>query len=444
MKNHADIIIVGAGIIGVLQAYALQKRGLDILVIDSATGPGMEVSYANAGQLSFGYSGPWATPGLLKKLPDMLANPATPLRIRPDWSMEGLYRQLQWLYWFTLNTSRKNFERNKRRILNLSKYSAKYSRQLLAETGIEFSNRSLGTLQLFRDQRLFDTASNNDVEPLRKADVAVQVLDAEGCIKQEPALARIHANIVGGFLFEEDWTGDCYILACALVKRLTANGVRFLFNTPIAAVEVGKIAYGVRTGGNLFYSANAIILATGPLTRKLTDPLGLLAPVYPVRGYSITADIIDEAKAVQSTVLDEKIKVAITRLDHRVRLGGTAEIGGFNRDTFPKRYQILLSALEALFPGSADLKTGVEPWLGLRPMTPDGTAIIGKTVIPNLYLNLGHGTLGFTQAAGSAEHLARVISGEAVELDPSDYELERYGKRYQNHALYHESASVSV
>lgn len=194
MKNNAAIIVVGAGIVGVLQAYSLWKRGFNVLVLDGATAPGMEVSYANAGQLSFGYSGPWATPGLIKKLPDMLTNPSGPLRIRPDLSIEGFYRQATWLLSFSLNTRKKNFECNKRRILNLSKYSAKYFTQLSAEIGIEFSNQAEGTLQLFRDRRLFETAVKNDVDPLRKASVSVKVLDADGCVSQEPALAKIHGK----------------------------------------------------------------------------------------------------------------------------------------------------------------------------------------------------------------------------------------------------------
>lgn len=440
MNECVDFLVIGCGVVGVNQAHALWERGFKVRVLDAAVGAACETSYANAGQLSFAYSGPWATPDITsKKVLRMLYDVNGPLRVWPDLSsLINLYRQIQFLYRFSLNTSIPRFKQNKRRILALSRLSAQCLKVLLNEAPVQFDHRQEGTLQLFRsDQRLFDGVLKNDLDSLKEAGVSVDVLDADGCIQQESALSAIRDQIIGGLWFKDDETGDCHQLTSQLYERLAAKGVEFRFNTRVAAIEVGKIAYGVRTEANEFFRAKHIVLCTGPFTRRLTDPIGLNVPVYPVRGYALTAGIADQSRAVRSTVLDEKTKIAITRLGDRVRLGGTAEIAGFGKKICVRRTQVLMRTLDAVFPGSANLNgSDVEPWLGLRPMTPDGTPIIGRTAIPNLFLNLGHGTLGFTQAAGSAQLLAQIMCGETPALDPADYELGRYGRRIQAWSLY--------
>lgn len=429
-----DCIVVGSGVVGVATAYALHKRGLRVTVIDRAAGPADETSYANAGQLSFGYSGPWAYPGLLQKIPAMLANPDGPVRCYPDFSsLSALAYQAKWLRWFLPNTRRSRFEQNKSRILQLSAFSAQCFEELLGRYPLDFSYQKTGTLQLFRSQTQFDTVRANDLPGLQKAGVKVRELEAAACVTREPALSAIRGTIAGGLLFEEDAIGDCRAFTRQLAAALEKEGVEFRFRTNVVRIEADRrFGRGVRTDRD-YFPADCIIVAAGPWTRKLVEPRGLLPPIYPVRGYSLSTRMVDAASGPMSTVLDELTKVAITRFDDQVRVGGTAEIAGFEREPSVHRHELLATTLTTLFPGCADLSQHgrVEYWSGLRPMTPDGTPVVGKTALPSLFINAGHGTLGWTQAAGSAEHLARVIVGEQTILDPADYELARYGRHAQ-------------
>lgn len=438
MKAH-DVIVIGAGIIGVLTAEALVRRGKKVLVIDAAASVAMATSYANAGQLSFGYSGPWASPGLLKKLPGMLLDPDGPLRIRPSTDMGQLLYQAKWLRWFLMNARLKRYQTNKRRILALSRASHdafQQLRQTVPDSAFDFQHR--GTLQLFRDHRGFSEAVRTDLPLLKLAGCHLSVANADDCVAAEPALDAVRSEIAGGFLFHDDATGDCRAFAQLMFERTSQAGVDYVFGESVIRVETDTRVRGVTTASGRHFAAPTVVVANASWARNLLLPLGLMLPVAPVKGYSITATIADASKAPVSTVLDVSSKIAITRLGDRVRAGGTAEISGFNLRANPRRSQLLCRTVERLFPGSVNFgeQGDVSNWCGLRPMTPDGTPIIGRTAIPGLLTNVGHGTLGWTQAAGSAEHVARLVCGERTVLPAEDYELARYGRKVQDHELF--------
>ncbi len=434
-----DAIVVGAGVVGVLTAEALVRRGLRVQVIDRGPCAASATSYANAGQLSFGYSGPWATPGLAWRVPGMLLDPNGPLRIAPadDWS--GALYQMRWLYWFLRSTRQAAFEQNKRRILALSSFSrAMFGAVLDRLGGIDFHHKEEGTLQLFRDAGKFEHALKHDLPQLQRANVRLTVADTDACCTKEPALARVRDSIAGGLIFRDDAIGDCRMFTAAVAARLADLGVVFSYGEDVIRIDTDWRARGVTTSRGNQYLANQVVVAAASWSRDLLLPLGLSLPVAPVKGYSLTAPVISGANAPVATIIDESSKIAVTRLGPVLRAGGTAEISGFNLRANPRRAQLLARTVQTLFPGAVDLSAGgaVETWCGLRPMTPDGTAVIGKTLNAGLFTNVGHGTLGWTQAAGSAEHLARVMCGESTALDPADYELGRYGRRAQKASFY--------
>lgn len=303
---------------------------------------------------------------------------------------------------------------------------AEYSRDCLialrAETGIQYDQRTQGTLEVFRSQKQLDNIGK-DVEVLKAGGVPFEILDAAGCARAEPGIDA--SKIVGGLRLPNDETGDCHKFTTALAALSEAAGVRFIYNVDIRGLRHdGRHVTAVETDQGE-YIADIFIGALGSYTPKLVKPLGLDLPVYPVKGYSITVPIINEARAPISTVMDETYKVAITRLGDRIRIGGMAEIARFNMDLPPARQATLTHSVEDLFAGAGD-QSQAKFWCGLRPMTPDGTPVIGRTRYDNFWLNTGHGTLGWTMSCGSARVLADLISGVKPEIETGDLSIDRY------------------
>ncbi|MFA5538778.1 MAG: D-amino acid dehydrogenase, partial [Gemmobacter sp.] len=264
-----------------------------------------------------------------------------------------------------------------------------------------------------------------DIAVLKADGVPFEVLDRAGCLAAEPGLAGAADRIAGGLRLPGDETGDCYTFTTGLADRAAALGVTFRHGVGIKRLnlELGRVASVETTEGRMV--ADAFVLALGSHSPELAAPLGLRLPVYPVKGYSITLPIVDEARAPVSTVMDETYKIAITRLGDRIRVGGLAEIAGFDLSLNPRRRVTLEKSVGELFGGAGDAARA-EFWSGLRPMTPDGTPIVGRTPVANLYLNTGHGTLGWTMAAGSGRVLADIVSGAAPEIDTADLGYARY------------------
>ncbi len=415
------IAILGAGVIGVTTAHYLARQGHEVTVIDRQSGPALETSFANAGEISPGYSSPWAAPGIPAKAVKWLFMRHAPLILHPQINAPTV----AWLLSLLRNCTSARYALNKARMVRLADYSQVVQTALNEELGLEYDHRTQGTLQLFRTQKQLD-GIYKDTEVLREGGVPFEVLDQDGCIAAEPGLKATRDLFVGGLRLPRDETGDCFKFTVALADHAAATqGVTFQHGTTIQGLiaEGGRIT-GVKTDKGVV-TADAYVLALGSYSPMMVKPLGMTLPVYPVKGYSITAPIINEPAAPVSTIMDESYKVAITRLGDRIRVGGMAEIAGFS-DALPERRRNTLEhSVGSLFPGAGDLKAA-SYWSGLRPMTPDGTPVIGKTKIDNLFLNTGHGTLGWTMACGSARVIADLISGQTPDIETADLGIARY------------------
>ena len=413
------VVVLGAGIVGVTSAYQLAKAGHEVTVIDRQKGPALETSFANAGEVSFGYCSPWAAPGIPAKALKWLFMKHAPLILRPK--VDGA--MLSWLVKMLSNCTSERYAINKSRMLRLADYSRVSLAQLREETGIAYDERMQGTLQLFRTQAQLD-ASAKDVKALAADGIPYEVLDPDGCIRVEPALRHVREKIVGGLLTPKDETGDCFKFTNALAVKARELGVQFQYGATIKGLDVeGGQAHAVMTDRGRV-GADAIVVALGSYSPLLLKPLGIGLSVYPVKGYSLTIPIIDAARAPESTVMDETYKIAITRLGDRIRVGGMAEISGYTNDLGPARRQTLEHSVTDLFPGGDVAKASF--WSGLRPMTPDGTPVIGPTKIKGLFLNTGHGTLGWTMSSGSARVISDLVSGRKPDIDATDLAISRY------------------
>ncbi|CUA98995.1 Glycine/D-amino acid oxidase (deaminating) [Thiomonas bhubaneswarensis] len=413
------VIVLGAGVIGTTTAYYLAKSGAEVTVIDRQNACAMETSFANAGQVSPGYSTPWAAPGIPLKALKWMFQRHAPLAIRPD----GSLWQVRWMAQMLRNCTAERYSVNKERMMRLAEYSRASLQALRAETGIAYEQRTGGTLQIFRSQAQLD-AVQRDITVLEECGVPYEVLDRDQLAQVEPGLAHARDRLAGGLRLPHDETGDCQMFTTRLADMAQALGVQFQFGQTIAGLLTdGLRITGVRVGDRVL-TADRYVLALGSYTRDMLAPLGLDLPVYPVKGYSLTVPLVDESFAPQSTVLDETYKIALTRFDKRIRVGGMAELGGFDLRLNPRRRETLEMVTRDLFPGG-DLASATF-WTGLRPMTPDSTPIVGATRYGNLFLNTGHGTLGWTMACGSGRVVSDLVLHRQPDISTAGLGIDRY------------------
>ncbi|MFQ8432212.1 D-amino acid dehydrogenase [Amaricoccus sp. W119] len=414
------IIILGGGVIGVTSAWYLAEAGHDVTVLDRQSGPALETSFANAGEISPGYASPWAAPGIPTKAIKWMFMKHSPLLVRPTLD-PGFWR---FAFGMLRNCNAAAYEVNKSRMVPIAEYSRDMLRALRAETGIAYDEREKGTLQLFRTEKLMGGAAK-DVHVLSDLGVAHELLDAEGCVKAEPALARVREKFVGGLRLPGDETGDCFKFTNALRDLAAARGVTFRYGVRIdGLIANGDQLAGVATDQGPV-SGDAYVVALGSYSPLALKPVGIDLPVYPVKGYSLTVPITDPAGAPESTVMDEMHKVAITRLGDRIRVGGMAELNGYSKTLPAARRATLEHVVSDLYPDGGIARTGTF-WAGHRPMTPDGPPVIGRAKFSNLWLNTGHGTLGWTMACGSGAVLADLVSGRAPAIDARPLGIDRY------------------
>ncbi|HXA46779.1 MAG TPA: D-amino acid dehydrogenase [Burkholderiaceae bacterium] len=414
------ILVLGSGVIGTTSAYYLAQAGHEVTVVDRQSAAGMETSYGNAGEVSPGYAAPWAGPGIPMKAVKWLLMRHSPLAIRP--SLDP--KMWSWVFRMLRNCTSGRYEINKGRMVRLAEYSRDCLIELRAATGINYDERSQGTLQLFRNQKQLD-ASAADIAVLKRYNVPYEVLDPAGCLNVEPALVHVRQKFVGALRLPGDETGDCFKFTQRLAEMAEKLGVKFRYGVSIDRLiaEGGQLT-GVQTSAGEM-KADAYVLALGSYSPHLLRGIDLRVPIYPIKGYSITVPITDATRAPESTIMDETFKVAITRLGDRIRVGGTAEIAGYDLRLHERRRETLVHSVTDLFPNSGDIAKA-EFWCGLRPMTPDGTPVLGKTPYSNLYLNSGHGTLGWTMACGSGRVLADIISGKQPEIGLDGLSMARY------------------
>ena len=413
------VIVLGSGVIGVASAYYLAQQGATVTVLDRQSGPAEETSFGNAGQISPGYSTPWAAPGIPFKAVKWMFQHHAPLAINIDGSMW----QLNWMAQMLKNCNPNSYAINKERMTRVAEYSRDCLRELRKETGISYEHRSKGTLQVFRNEAQLD-AVQRDIQVLKECGVDYELLLKDELAKVEPALEHAKDKLVGGLHLPNDETGDCYMFTNALADLAKGLGVDFKFNQNVEKLVVeGDEIKGVVVDGQVL-TADRYVLAFGSYSRDFLKPLNLNLPVYPVNGYSLTIPIVDPAFAPQSTVLDETYKIAITRFDQRIRVGGMAELSGFNHGLNTDRRATLEMVTQDLFPGGDLAQASF--WTGLRPMTPDSTPIIGATGYKNLFLNTGHGTLGWTMACGSGKLISDLVMNHKPDISTDGLSILRY------------------
>lgn len=415
------VAILGSGVIGVSTAWYLAQAGHAVTVVDRQPEPALETSAGNAGQISPGYSAPWAAPGIPLKAVKWLFQRHAPLAIRPDFSTE----QLGWMWQMLLNCDSRHYKVNKARMVRLAEYSRDCLQTLRQKTDIQYEGRQGGTLQLFRTEQQYENAVR-DIAVLKEAGVPYQLLDKRQLSTVEPALANVTDKLTGGLRLPHDETGDCQLFTRRLAKMAEEAGVIFKFGQEISLLQIeGQQVSGVQCNGEAI-TADAYVMACGSYSTGLLRNWFSI-PVYPLKGYSLTIPLTNEAAAPISTVLDETYKVAITRFDQRIRVGGMAEIVGFNTELNAKRRETLEMVVRDLYPNVGPIEQATF-WTGLRPMTPDGTPLVGRSPLKNLYLNTGHGTLGWTMACGSGQLLADIISGKTPDIQSDDLSVFRYAR----------------
>lgn len=415
------ILVLGSGVVGVTSAYYLARQGHEVTVVDRQASPAMETSYGNAGQVSFGFSSPWAAPGIPQKAIKWMFQEHAPLKIQPRLDPVMGRFMMQMLN----NCNPDSYAVNKERMVRVAEHSRACINALRDDTGIRYEDRQRGLLQLFRSEQQIE-AVGKDMKVLEQCGVRHNLLNAEEITAVEPALLRVPGKFVGGLHLPDDQTGDCFLFTNRLADYCREQlGVTFLFNTAIQRISrvAGHVESVETSAGTL--SADAYVMALGSYSPFLARDLDIRLPIYPVKGYSLTLPVIDDGGAPQSTVMDETFKVAISRFDNRIRVGGTAELASYNLSLAEKRRATISMVVRDVFPEGGDLERA-EFWTGLRPMTPDSTPIIGATKYDNLWLNTGHGTLGWTMSCGSGQLLADLIDGRDPKIDPDGLSVARY------------------
>ncbi len=393
-------------------AWYLAEAGHEVRVLDRQPEAGMETSFANGGQISAGHAEPWAKPSVIPKIARWLGREDAPFLFRPraDWA------QWEWGLRFLRECVPGRFERNCRALAGLAAYSRDCLRALRAGTGIAYDHLARGILHFATDARDFEALARS-AEAVRALGVERQVKSAAECLALEPALKDSEDPIVGGVYTPGDESGDARQFTEALARLAAGRGVAFRFDARIQAIESsGAEVSGVRVDEELL-SADAYVVCLGSYSPLMLRRLGIRIPVYPLKGYSITLPLgpAEAAAAPSVSLTDEARKIVVSRLGNRLRAAGTAELAGYDTELNPVRCAAITGRVRSLFPSLGAI-TEVETWAGLRPATPDNVPIIGRTALPRLYLNTGHGTLGWTLACGSGKALADIVSGRRPEV----------------------------
>jgi D-amino-acid dehydrogenase len=414
------VIVLGSGLLGITSAHFLQQLGHEVTVVDRQASPAAETSFANGGQISVSHAEPWANPSAPLKVLQWLAREDAPLLFRLRADMRQWLWGLQFLRECTPARTRHNIEQ----IVRLGTYSRETLQQLRADLGLQYEQRMQGILHFYTSQKEFDGAEAPAAQ-MRALGCDRRVISADEALAIEPALAHIRPQLAGATYTAEDESGDSQHFTRALADRCRANGVQFRMGHTIAALRAagGRIEHVEVTddeGRFQQLKADAYVLALGAFSPLLAAPLGLRLPIYPAKGYSLTMPVKDASRAHQVSLTDDEFKLVFSRFTgpdgDRLRVAGTAELNGYDRNLNPVRCAALLRRTEALFPGAGDTSQA-QFWTGLRPATPSNVPLIGTTKLANLFLNTGHGTLGWTHACGSGKSIARIVSGLAPELD---------------------------
>lgn len=410
------VIVLGAGLLGVTSAYYLRQLGHDVTVVDRQAAPGAETSFANGGQISVSHAEPWANPGAPLKVLRWLGQEAAPLLFRVRADMRQWLWGLQFLRECTPARTRRNIEQ----IVRLGTYSRAELQRVRAERHLQYDQRTQGILHFYTSQKEFDAAAG-PTRQMCELGCDRRLVSADEAVRIEPALRHVRSQLAGATYTAADESGDAHRFVQELAARCREDGVQFLMSHTITALREagGRIEHVEATDADGRFQrlrADAFVLALGSLSPQLAAPLGLRLPIYPAKGYSVTMPVKDEAAAHQVSLTDDEYKLVFSRLGDRLRIAGTAELNGYDRQLNRVRCEAIVRRVEQLFPGAGD-SSRAQFWSGLRPATPSNVPIIGRSKLANLFLNTGHGTLGWTHACGSGKSVARIVSGLKPELD---------------------------
>jgi D-amino-acid dehydrogenase len=410
------VFVLGAGVVGTAAAWYLAEAGHEVVVIDRESGAGLETSFANGGQVSVSHAEPWANPSAPLKVIKWLFKEDAPLlfRLRAD------ARQWAWGVRFMVECLPSHTRHNIIQIVRLGLYSRASLRALRSATGIEYDDLQRGILHFYTNRQAY-AGAHAPAELMREYGCDRVIKTAEECIAIEPALASAREILAGGTYTAEDESGDAYLFTVRLAELAAARGVTFLYGHTIegldhAAGAVTRVRVTDAEGRMRHLQGDAYVVSMGSYSPLLLRPLGIRIPVYPVKGYSVTMPIVDPARAPCVSLTDDEYKLVLSRLGERMRVAGTAELTGYNTELNQNRCHAILRRFMQVFPGSVDDSRPLF-WTGLRPATPGNVPLIGRTRFSNLYLNTGHGTLGWTHSCGSGRAIADIVSGRRPEVD---------------------------
>jgi D-amino-acid dehydrogenase len=414
------VVVLGAGVIGITTAFFLTRAGHEVRIIDRQVAPGLETSFSNGALLTPGMSDPWAAPGITSVIVRGLGHPDAPFSVRLQ-SVPGL---LNWGWRFLRNASPERWRRNTEIVLQLATLSNVLLEALSKDLGLSYHRGDRGNLRIYQHDVSLLTA-DIDARVYRDRGVRVILLDRDACIRLEPALKPVARDIAGGLHYADDRSGDCFKFTQGLASVLAKLGAEFSYSTNILGFDTlkGRVRSVVTDRGP--FQADAFVLACGSYSAPLMKSVGLRLPICPVKGYSATFPIGNWTGAPSIPIVDYHRKMVVIRLGDRIRLAGTAEFAGFDRQPNPIRSEMLIRAFKELFPNGA-IGTPVEHWNGLRPMCPDGRPIIGASNCQNLFLNVGHGALGWTLSCGSAKVLADLIGGGPTPISTTGFSYTRF------------------
>lgn len=409
------ILVMGAGVVGITTAWYLHKQGYEVTVVDRQNQSGLETSYANGGQISVSHAEPWANSSAPLKILKWLFRPDAPLLYRP----KADPYQWRWALSFLTQCTSAKAAHNIRQMVSLGTYSREKLQALRAETGIEYDHLEKGILHFYTNPAEFE-AAQEPARIMRDLGCDRQVIDADRAIELEPALAPVRDRIAGGTYTADDESGDARKFTQALASRCQQAGVEFLYGTEILDFDrAGGRILGVlalREGKHETLRADSYVLSLGSFSAVLARKLGLFLNIYPAKGYSITVPVKNPDAAFNVSLTDDEYKLVYSRLGDRMRVAGTAELNGYGRNLNHARCRAIVRRAAEVMP-EAGYWDQSEFWTGLRPTTPSNVPYIGKSHFSNLYLNTGHGTLGWTHSCGSAAALADIVAGQQPEVD---------------------------
>ena len=417
------VLIVGSGLLGVMTAYFLSRDGHEVCVIDRQGGPGLETSYANGGMLTPSQANPWNEPGIFWRLLRYLGREDSPLLLR----LSALPSLFGWGIEFLRNSTPERYHANLARNARIAEYSLKVLQNLRAEHKLPYDHGTEGTMKIFRERRALDTTAQL-AEQLQQHGVQCHIIDTNAAIEVEPAIAPLKDEIVGAAFYPHDEHGDAFQFCAAMSDYAQQAGAEFRFNTTVTGLQGDPTAMtGVRTTSGVL-TADAYVLAAGSHTPTLAKELELEIPVRPVKGYSVTTRLNGWSEPPKLPVIDEALHAGVTPLGDRLRSVGTAEFAGYDSRLNARRITNLLDLLVRIYPQYEPFlrRDSVQEWAGLRPMSSDGGPILGRSPVRNLFINTGHGHLGWSMCAGSGKAVADVIAGREPDIDMAPYNINRF------------------